>query len=853
MAAFYESAGFEVVINGSEPGQQVDIISTKYITGIGLTRARVECKYLTTGSLGVQAVKAFASSIQTLITSGTYQRGVLVCNRPFSKAAIDFADKNPFIELLAERDIDNSLLGVRESYVTFIRNYEADDIFQHYLEVTAEAGGQPELAFDLITSALDLPFKGLVWVLGDYGAGKTTLMDRIKYSYAKQYIERRSNLKPVYIALKDFATSHSLEGLLYRGLSAEFKADVALESFWQHAHRGELLLLLDGFDEMLSRSDLSSRQHLIREILPLMTTSSPTILSCRPTFFGSATEFREASRRMAADDRPLELTTSSGLYYEPPSAVEKMLDLADRLHERLHARRFTGRGADTRPIQLNLLPLSRSNVRDYLERRKSELESKGVEPQSVERFLYRVYDLKDLMTRPLLLKMIVDTLIVGGIDVSDETLQIGPAGLYEVYTNAKLKYDWQKGDARQFVPNEARRVFAQGVAMAMLGANSLNIDYESVSVAVEEAARGGSQMPLPHGASLEELSSDVLTCGFLKRMPTGDLTFTHKSFMEFFAAQFLKERLDPPTAHRSLDSALPNEILYFLGSYCLVDPLLNLRIKREAIRLQNDTSANIAYRRNIIGASFHSVTHHKGTKIINAKLFDLSFTQLLFTEAVFDDVNLLNVQIDCLSLTDCQVGCECSCVTLAKTDLVKSQVAIGGEGIEIGELTAKECLIEVETSKLDSENIRLVSTSLAISSPTRVGHLHASDSHVSWTSRKGVALVREIRANGTSLTADMIVQSDLVLCSRCHFVKFRLRLSEAGDMRLDSCTGLVLVSGIHARDDSLAYDSGVAYASDSMYQHDAVIQMLIDEFMVLGGRFETDPIVESVRFTKDNG
>ena len=96
-----------------------------------------------------------------------------------------------------------------------------------------------------------------------------------------------------------------------------------------------------------------------------------------------------------------------------------------------------------------------------------------------------IYDLTDLMTRPLLLGMFVEILFKGDIDLEDADLKMGAAGLYQIYVNLHLFRDWKK---RQFLSPKERLIFARAAAVSMLEAGeNLQARFSSI---VEVVNRG---------------------------------------------------------------------------------------------------------------------------------------------------------------------------------------------------------------------------------------------------------------------------------------------------------------------------------------------------------------------------
>lgn len=162
---------------------------------------------------------------------------------------------------------------------------------------------------------------------------------------------------------------------------------------------------------------------------------------------------------------------------------------------------------------VNIQPLDAEKIREYIRRKFGSVE--GGFHYSVEdtmAFIARTYDLSDLASRPLLLRMIVDTIMEGAVDVTDLTLQFGPSALYELYISIKLQLDWDKGDVRRgALDRNQRRDFAVAVAVAMYEAGKLDINLSDVLATLPSSIVSVAGVEL----SAEEIATDFLTCSFL--------------------------------------------------------------------------------------------------------------------------------------------------------------------------------------------------------------------------------------------------------------------------------------------------------------------------------------------------
>ncbi len=151
---------------------------------------------------------------------------------------------------------------------------------------------------------------------------------------------------------------------------------------------------------------------------------------------------------------------------------------------------------------------------------------------------YFPYDLKDLMSRPILLSLTVDTIIDGKIDIKKDTTIIGPTGLYETYTTIQLQRDVANRLERVLTLKQ-RKYSAQAAALTMLEKRNLSVSYEEIRNLIQHGLSAFPNLPsLPKNVTPDQIALDVLVCAFLTRQDDDSFRFVHKSFMEFFVANF---------------------------------------------------------------------------------------------------------------------------------------------------------------------------------------------------------------------------------------------------------------------------------------------------------------------------
>ena len=143
--------------------------------------------------------------------------------------------------------------------------------------------------------------------------------------------------------------------------------------------------------------------------------------------------------------------------------------------------------------------LSQASVLQYLENRRTELQAAtGKEPADVLRSLSKTYDLDDLMSRPLLLEMITETLVKKILTL--DTQSVGPAMLYQNYTQLALHRDTTKQGGQILTPAE-RAAACRLLALRMLEKGSIELsgtDVEAALLELDIANRSSVSEQLEH-------------------------------------------------------------------------------------------------------------------------------------------------------------------------------------------------------------------------------------------------------------------------------------------------------------------------------------------------------------------
>ena len=349
-------------------------------------------------------------------------------------------------------------------------------------------------------------------LLGEFGSGKSTAL--------AEWAERSwRGVAPARILLADLAgtaADRSAEQILLEaaGLEDGEAHRAALRLLIRHRR---LLPCFDGFDEMATRIDASELAGLLSGLLLVARGGGKVLVSSRTHYF----------------------PTSGHLQ----SAVAEALT------------RSLGQAAGLQRIVLQ--PFSDAQVQSLVHR------VLGAKAEEALSRMARIYDLQDLVHRPLLLGMVLKTL-----DEFDPGTRVGRADLYGQYLQRWLAQTLRPRDSAAPLEEELfdgaqKEAFAEALAEQLWRSGEPSCSWEqlqgTVVVQLREVLLKLSAVPL--GAALLEIQGGA----FFVHEGEDRYRFAHKSFLEYFLARALVRTLPERTEEALSTSPLTQEVAAFVG------------------------------------------------------------------------------------------------------------------------------------------------------------------------------------------------------------------------------------------------------------------------------------------------
>jgi hypothetical protein len=342
---------------------------------------------------------------------------------------------------------------------------------------------------DYIENWLNNDRSRLLAILGSYGSGKTHFSLHLANNLAERYLKNsHSSIVPIYIPLRRFIEIPNVELLIKRYWDCYGRGD--FNFFRQLILQGEVLLILDGFDEMSKEFREGLKSENFKEIRTIISDKSKVIITSRNTYFENNQE-EEESFNIAP-----EIPRNTGLISH---------ETTERNYEIIYLKKL-----DTKDIKQYFL----SKFGDKQGNRLFKL-------------ILTNKNLLELAKTPILLDVITKTLpeILKNKGFTDS--KFNGNKLYEKYTGLWLEREkWRLDDPKVVFD------FIENLSIYMALRGELYIEANRLF----EKLHFFSQTKLVD-KELDDIQSKIKNCTFLNRDGDGLWSFIHKSFLEYFCAR----------------------------------------------------------------------------------------------------------------------------------------------------------------------------------------------------------------------------------------------------------------------------------------------------------------------------
>ena len=393
-----ELLGYRVQHDRLVAGRQTDLVAVKDVFPTRLLYL-VECKDYSR-PVGVGVIRDADSRVRAA-QAAKYPdaQGWVVARSGFTSEARDYAeplgivcstpddlirsliDFTPYLNDLVH-DFQDFVVD-RERELKLPQLYVEPDAFYHYLEKLEPSSEAVEL--HIKEGPLQTPVDGWLadpelnqlTLLGDYGTGKTVFTLKLAHDLAQAYLGGQGTLIPVRIPLKEFDPKQAVDDLVMNHLRRHGLEGSPYAAFQHLLHQGMLLLILDGFDEITAQVTPELTRRNFDKLDALVDERARVLLTCRTHYFRDRPEVETLLERRA------------GL---PEMGTRQGTELYQAIVGRPNY------------CILYLREFDEPKIVEYLQK------ACGDEWERDRETIRRIYNLEDLVRRPVLLDMVVKSL-----------------------------------------------------------------------------------------------------------------------------------------------------------------------------------------------------------------------------------------------------------------------------------------------------------------------------------------------------------------------------------------------------------------------------------------------------------
>lgn len=322
-------------------------------------------------------------------------------------------------EKSSHSDVDRQFIEYANDVVEM---YESRDIKKYFLFPELKKQDKHIMYYEFLGSVKgDEKDYRLTLLLGNFGSGKSVLMENLFYQLSINYLVKRKKI-PIFIRLRTYKGGEDIQTFILRTINQRYGIDISQNDLLKHQRKGRFIFILDGFDEMLGHITTESLKERILQIENLLSDGvSEVIISCRTHFFHT-------------------------------SASEDILNFENKYY---------------------LQPWNVNQVLTYLNKR---IPNNNKVYDSIE----NTYNLSELAKTPLFLEMIIKSLSQDLFRVSPE---VNSASLYSFYTEKWFETTVvRKGS---ILSKSQKRNFIEKLAWKMINQGQYFISIEKLLLLIE--------------------------------------------------------------------------------------------------------------------------------------------------------------------------------------------------------------------------------------------------------------------------------------------------------------------------------------------------------------------------------
>ncbi len=535
-----------------------------------------------------EEVRKCINDFLTMKMSHKIDQGIIIAKLGFTADGVTAA-KEANIRLITIKELRKRTLDFSQYLNRWIDFYENEDLkrMAKYLPLAAKNESLQEIG--ILDDYLLKWLKGNgqhITILGNYGTGKSTTLKHLMWTQAKRYLNNPDEERiPIFVELKGYRQAPKCRQLITDILVNEFELNIKFSKFQSLNSKGRFLIIFDGFDEMIDKVIDGHLEEHFNDLSTLACENSKVILSCRTHYFKD-------------HDQVLNIHNEKTELYQ---------DIEGRIGYQI--------------IFLN--SFKEKDINEYLKAYFKE------EWETYKEIIRGTYDLYSLAETPILLNMIVETLP----EMKQEMRKVNRPAIYETFTNKWLRRDnW-----RRALHIQDRMYFCEQLALHFYISQVNSVHWSALPKYIKEYF--GEKVRT--NTELDIFDSDVRTSNFLKRKEeSGEYSFIHKSFMEYFVARHFHNSIKQKIVDGldSLQDITKSLVIYEFILEMLDDEDVSLLKEGIVVRI-NDKKNQIYHSAQSIGNCVYFL-YRLGVSLKNSSLDTASLTGFTIKEVSFEKSSL---------------------------------------------------------------------------------------------------------------------------------------------------------------------------------------------------------------------
>ena len=422
-------------------------------------------------------------------------------------------------------------------------------------------------------------------ILGDYGVGKTALLEMLLLRLMRKYKESPDdNPIPILIPLQNFVKSFTFRNLILALFEDIKLSGVYYDAFENWVKSGRIIILLDSFDEMaqkLTRHEIHSN---LRALLSGITGKSKAVLTSRPTYFESSAE----RLRIFADANLLPEDHDDYQIYKQFSEYD--MELQQEVKKTLTVR---------------LSDLTEDQRKHFFRR---VLRQNPVALQRIEELIDRIHGLNEMADRPVIARLLMMAVPeLQDSDLKSLPTEMNEASLFKLIVTQLLRRD--ESLFRELLTNSERHSFLKELScvISMQGQdnyvnNKLLRDvilrlfshkiqtHETPDIIAEQIFRTCRRAA---GLTVEKSAS-----GLAREVddPASRVGFSHNALREYIFAEYIYEHMFDDRVNALQSATLSDGTYIFLRYMVLKNDLDKMLVNLQAFNKLRDFYFGISWR-----------------------------------------------------------------------------------------------------------------------------------------------------------------------------------------------------------------------------------------------------------------